>query len=53
MNTEMTKTAKVYHRGERDIMVIVKSDTGSHYNVSFDSLQAAENYAEDWILNNE
>jgi hypothetical protein len=53
MNTEMTKTAKVYHQGERDIIVVVKSDTGSHYNVSFDNLQAAENYAEDWILNNE
>ena len=30
MNNEMTKTAKVYHRGDKDIMVIVKSDTGSH-----------------------
>lgn len=53
MNNEMTKTAKVYHRGDKDIMVIVKSDTGSHYNMSFENLQSAENYAEDWILNNE
>jgi hypothetical protein len=53
MNTEMTKTAKVYHQGERGIMVIVKSDTGSHYNVSFENIQSAEDYAEDWVLNNE
>jgi hypothetical protein len=53
MNTEMTKTAKVYHRGEKDIMVLVKSDTGSHYNVSFENIQSAEDYAEDWVLNNE
>jgi len=53
MNTEMTKTAKVYHRDEKDIIVVVKSDTGSHYNVSFENIQSAEDYAEDWVLNNE
>jgi hypothetical protein len=49
----MTKTAKVFHRGEGDIMVVVKSDTGSHYNVSFKTIQSAEDYAEDWVMKNE
>ena len=53
VSVEMTKTAKVFHRGERDIVVIVKSDTGSHYNVSFQNIQLAEDYAEDWVTNNE
>lgn len=53
VNDEMTKTAKVYHRGEKDITVVVKSDTGSYYNVSFKTIQAAEDYAEDWVMNNE
>ena len=53
MNNTMTKTAKVYHRGEKDFIVIVKSDTGSYYNVSFENIQSAEDYAEDWVINNE
>ena len=49
-NDELTKTAKVYHRGERDFTVIVKSDTGTYYNVSFNNIQDAEDYAEDWVI---
>jgi hypothetical protein len=50
---ELTKTAKVYYRDERDFTVIVKSDTGTYYNVSFNNIQDAEDYAEDWVLKNE
>jgi hypothetical protein len=50
---KLTKTAKVYYCGERDFTVIVKSDTGTYYNVSFNNIQDAEDYAEDWVLKNE
>jgi len=53
MEQDCNRTAKVYYRAENDIVVVVKSDTGSHYNVSYKTIDEAEDYAENWVTNNE
>jgi hypothetical protein len=53
MTDDETKTARVFHRGESKFVVIVRSDTGTHYSAEFDSLRVAEDFAEDWILKDE
>lgn len=50
LSDDETKTARVFHRDEKTFVVIVKSDTGTHYNSTFNSLRVAEDFAEDWIL---
>jgi hypothetical protein len=44
------KNATVYHQQENIYVVVAKSDTGSHYSSTFKSLNAAEDFAEDWVL---
>ena len=53
MNDDETSTSKVYYRKEKDYVVVVRSDSGTHYSSEFKSLSSAEDYAEDWIFKNE
>lgn len=52
LSDDELKSAKVYwadtDKPEKRYIVIVKDDTGTHYQATFASLQQAENYAEDW-----
>ena len=47
---DMTKESKVFFVDEKEFRVIVKSDTGTHYSTSFKSEQAADDFAEHWIM---
>lgn len=46
-------TAKVYFKDVNEFVVVVKSDSGTHYSSTFRDLNPAEDFAEDWILKNE
>jgi hypothetical protein len=52
LSMDGTKTAKIYltNTTQPEYTVIVKADTGTHYRVTFDSIDKAEDYAEDWTL---
>ena len=52
LSIDELKSAKVFLTGVSQIpyAVIVKDDTGTHYQATFATLQTAENYAEDWTL---
>jgi hypothetical protein len=50
-NESGKKSAIVYkHIINGSYSVVVKSDTGSTFNASFDNRQDAEDFAEDWVL---
>jgi len=53
MSNDESRTARVYHRGIKDFVVIVKDAMGSYYNTSFETIRVAEDYAEDWVLKDE
>lgn len=45
-----SKKAEVFFVNQHNYKVIVKSDTGTHYSVSFVDEIQAENYAESWVI---
>ena len=52
LSVDELKSARVFLSGnsETPYMVIVKDDTGTHYQATFNSIERAEDYAEDWVL---
>ena len=50
ISEDEAKIARVYHRGAKDFVVILKDAMGSYYNTSFETIRIAEDYAEDWVL---
>lgn len=52
LSVDELKSAKVFLTGteKKPYTVIVKDDSGTHYQATFNTLEAAENYAEDWTL---
>lgn len=53
MTSDERATAKVYFQSKNEFLVVVKSDTGTHYRSAFNDINSAEIFAEDWILKNE
>lgn len=53
VDDDETKTAKVYFKDKETFVVIVRSDTGTHYSSTFDVLRKAEDFAEDWVMKDE
>jgi hypothetical protein len=53
MSDDESRTARVFHREEKSFVVVVRSDTGTHYSTQFTALRVAEDFAEDWILKDE
>ena len=53
MSGDEKTTSKVYYRKEKDYVVNVVSDSGTHYSSEFKSLSSAEDFAEEWVLKNE
>ena len=45
-----SRKAEVFFVSQNNFKVVVKSDTGTHYSVSFEEENFAEDYAESWVL---
>ena len=45
-----TKTAKVFYDVNGEYVVVVKTETGSHYNAVFKDMASAEYFAEEWVV---
>jgi hypothetical protein len=46
----MDKEAKVFFVDNKEFRVTVKSDSGTHYSTTFDNEEAAEDFAESWVV---
>lgn len=42
-------TAKIFKMNEKKYRVIVNDDFGNAYNATFENVNTAEQYAEDWV----
>jgi hypothetical protein len=47
---EMKKESNVFLVNDKEYRVTVKSDTGTTYSTYFKDEQAAENFAENWVM---
>ncbi len=51
MSDDEKRTAKVFYEGKEMYTVMTKDDMGNSYRSGFHTMQTAEDYAEDWVLN--
>lgn len=50
VSEDFKKEAKVYYVNEKTFTVSVKSDMGITYTASFNRMQLAEDFAENWVI---